>query len=469
MLTQHLTQKHQLRIHSQQLQMLHLFHLNALQLEQHLKTELEENPFLEEITDADTEKANKNEEEEVQDYQDWDEYGYENLPDRSSNYNALNGIDWNNKSTVYAEDFRYNLCQQLNFLELSPEEEQLGNFIINSLTDDGFLTISAQEIADDYSLRYLKIVDVPIVQKTIDRIRKLDPEGIATGSIQECMLAQLTQKACTSSEHEWAISVLQHYYEELKSRDFRTIMQGLGITEEDVKKILSLLGTLKLKPVSGLDTEPTELISIIPDFLVIQQGNSLKVVLQNEKSTAIRLTSWNASPTKNTSPPLTKYLTKKYDEAKWFVNAIKQRESTSLKVMNAIVAIQYDYFITGDELTLKPMILKNIADIVGVDISTVSRITCNKYVQTFFGNILIKNLFSKGIPNLQGEIIAVPNVKNAIMKVIHAENKDSPYTDEEIVRELAESGFSIARRTVAKYRHELHVPSAHVRGNFSRN
>lgn len=461
MLSQNFVQKHQLKIHSQQLQMLQLFHLTTIQMEQRMLTELEENPFLEE-TPSYEEEVKDNVKEDVQDYQDWEEYAYDNFPDRSKGDHLWQSSSYE-KPATNGEDFRSELYNQLSFLPITQEEYLLGEFIIHSLTDEGFLKETAQEVADDYSLRYLQMIEVSTVQNVIAHIRGFEPAGVATASIQECLLEQLRRMDENNREVRLATRIIRDLYKELKTRSFEKIMNELGITDEELKLTLGLLAALKLKPVCGEDQVPVELITVIPDFVVVRQSNTLQV-LSNERTSRVKLTNWDTT-SRSSDVAMNRFMSKKYDEARWFVNAIKQREQTMMKVMNAIVKVQHEYFMTGDELTLKPMILKHIAEIVGVDISTVSRITCNKYVQTAFGNILIKNLFNKGLSTQMGEAVGVPNVKKAIMQVITKENKDAPYTDQEIVKQLAVNGLSIARRTVAKYRHELHIPAAQVRSS----
>jgi RNA polymerase sigma-54 factor len=228
-----------------------------------------------------------------------------------------------------------------------------------------------------------------------------------------------------------------------------------------------LLSTLKLKPVTATSVTPqTE--TILPDFLLLQEDDIMHVSLARERSSKLSISSsWKKmvydtekSQTDNRSK---QYLKSKLNAAEWFVNAIRQRENTMLKVMEAIVRLQHDYFQEGDITKLKPMILKNVADMVGVDISTVSRITCNKYVQTHFGNVLLKSLFTEGIANHKGEVVSNKVIQKTIEEVIQAEDKKCPYSDQQLVKVLAKRGFEIARRTVTKYREQLHIPAAQMR------
>lgn len=470
MLYQHITQKQQLKIHPQQLQMLHLFHLNTIELEQRIQNELEENPLIEQNSEQDL-QTEKNDKEEAQEYQDWEEYAYDDIPDYNNNNQQFSRQEiLPSKTLVTVSDFRQEAINQLNLTTLCDEDKQLGEFIINSLTEEGFLEGTADMVADDYSLKNLKLIDPAQVQRIINMIQQFEPVGLGASSIHECMLIQLKRMNTKEPDVKLAIKILENFYNELKGRNFNRIIDALEIDEEDFKLTLDLLATLKLKPVPKGDSAPVQYDTIIPDFIVTQQENTLHVTLYKEKASSLKInSSWKSKvqdiEKSNGDQATSRYLSNKLSAAEWFVNAIKQRESTMLKVMKAIVKLQYDYFMTGDELLLKPMILKNVADMVGVDISTVSRITCNKYVQTPSGNILIKNLFNEGITNQEGVAVSVRKVQEAIQQVIMTEDKNSPYSDQQIATLLANRGLKIARRTVAKYRDELRIPAAQLRWN----
>ena len=469
MLYQNLSQKQQLKIHPQQLQMLHLFHLNTIELEQRIQNELEDNPLIEENTEPDL-ATTKNDKEEIQDYQDWDEFAYDDSPSFHAQYSQQEKMP--ERPLVEAIDFRTEALTQLHWLQLPEEETEIGEFIINSLNEEGFLEGNAETVADDYSMKRLKIIDPAVVDKMIKVVQTFEPVGIGAGSIQECLIIQLKRMDTKRPDVKLAIRFLEDFYQEIKARNFNRLMDALNIDEEDITITLDLLGTLKLKPIPKGDSTPVQYDTIIPDFIVTQEDDSLHVSLYKEKASALKINaSWKAK-VKNiekgnggNDQATSKYLVNKLNAAEWFVNAIKQRESTMLKVMKAIVKLQYEYFQTGDDLQIKPMILKNVADMVGVDISTVSRITCNKYVQTPSGNVLIKNLFNEGIANQEGVAVSVRKVQETIQQVIQEEDKNSPYSDQQIAELLARKGFKIARRTVAKYRDELRIPAAQMRWN----
>jgi RNA polymerase sigma-54 factor len=466
MLYQNLTQKQQLKIHPQHLQMLQLLHLNTIELEQRIQNELEENPLIEEKADEDA-AFEVGSTDNAQDFKDYEEYCYDDTPDyRLENAQHFQTQAPIEKPLVENEDFRHELKNQLALYKLAEQETAVGHFIIDSLTDEGFLEFSCEALSDDYSLKFNKWIEPEMVQRVIAVIQQLEPVGVATGNIKECLMLQL-RKMTQGPDVKLAIRILENYYTELMHRNFERIINELKIEEEDLKDIFHLLGTLKLKPVTATTGSPqTE--TILPDFILSLEDDQMHVMLARERSSKLCISSsWKKmvydtekSGTDNRSK---QYLKSKLNAAEWFVNAIRQRENTMLKVMEAIVHIQNQYFEEGDITKLKPMILKNVADMVGVDISTVSRITCNKYVQTHFGNVLLKSLFTEGIANHKGEVVSNKVIQQAIQEVIQAEDKRSPYSDQQLVKVLAKRGFEIARRTVTKYREQLHIPAAQMR------
>ena len=299
--------------------------------------------------------------------------------------------------------------------------------------------------------------------------QELEPAGIGARSIGEGLLLQLRRMNNKRPDVKMAIRLLEEHFADLGSRNMDRIMAHLNIEDDELKIVLQLLASLKMKPV----TEGTESFQanhqIMPDFIITMDGDDLEVALYRQRSANLHINqSWienvkTSEENTHTDKATRQYLRNKLNAAQWFVSAIKQRESTMLKVVRAIVNLQYEYFREGDVKLMKPMILKNIAEMVGVDISTVSRITCNKYVSTPFGTLLLKDLFTEGIINQQGQTISNRVIQTAIEEVIESEDKQKPYTDQQLVAILSEKGFSIARRTVAKYRELLQIPVAQMR------
>jgi RNA polymerase sigma-54 factor len=470
MLHQNLTQKQQLKILPQQIQLLNLFHLNTIELEHRIQQELEENPLLEESASEEASDVDKYSKDAVQDYKDWDEYGYDDVPDYKTEYeNYFNNEKIPERPLPENADFRESLKQQFKLMNTDDRETMLATYLIDSLNDCGMLDQDLPAIADDLSFRHKSWIEVSELENILWKLQDLDPAGIGARSIRECLLLQLRRMNPKRPDVRMAIRLLEEHFPDLGSRNMDKIMHHLHIDDEELKIVLQLLASLKMKPIS----EGTESFQanqqIMPDFIVTMDGDDLEVSLYRQRSATLHINqSWmeNVKSTEEntqTDKATRQYLRNKLNAAQWFVSAIKQRESTMLKVVRAIVKLQHEYFREGDIKLIKPMILKNVAEMVGVDISTVSRITCNKYVSTHFGTLLLKDIFTEGIINQQGETISNRVIQNAIEEVIESEDKQKPYTDQQLVAILSEKGFSIARRTVAKYRELLQIPVAQMR------
>ncbi|MBL7697499.1 MAG: RNA polymerase factor sigma-54 [Chitinophagaceae bacterium] len=470
MLHQNLTQKQQLKILPQQIQLLNLFHLNTIELEHRIQQELEENPLLEENAAEETADADKYSKDAVQDYKDWEEYGYDDVPDYKTEYeNYFNNEKIPERPLPESSDFRENLKQQYKLMYTEETDVSLATYLIDSLNECGLLEQDLAAIADDLSFRNKTWIEVSELEEVLEKLQQLEPAGIAARSIRECLLLQLKRMNTKRPDVKLAIRLLEEHFNDLGSRNMDKIMHHLHIEDDELKVILQLLASLKMKPI----TEGTESFQanhqIMPDFIVSLDGDQLEVQLYRQRSASLHINqNWmeNVKSTEenaHTDKATRQYLRNKLNAAQWFVSAIKQRESTMLKVVRAIVKLQYDYFREGDIKLIKPMILKNVAEMVGVDISTVSRITCNKYISTPFGTLLLKDLFTEGIINQHGETISNRVIQTAIEEVIESEDKQKPYTDQQLVSILSQKGFSIARRTVAKYRELLQIPVAQMR------
>ncbi len=469
MLTQIQTQKQQLKILPQQIQMLNIFHLNVLELDQRIQDELDENPLLEMNEEEETVAVEKFEKESVQDYEDWEEHGYDDVPDYKLEYeNYFNTETTPNVPIKAFSDFREALKEQIRYEGLADKQLKLADYIIDCLNSNGFLLQNLEDMADDLSFKQGVIVEASELEEVVKYIQGLDPVGVGAKNTRECLLLQLHNLTKKGPDVKMAIRLLENHYSELSHRNMDKIMEALCIDEEELKIILRLLASLKLKPILE-ETEGTAVNNnIIPDFiLTVNDEGNIEVNLYRSRSSSLYI---NQSLMENVQQSgakrdksATQYLKSKLSSAQWFVNAIKQRESTMMQIMKAIVDLQRNYFITGEVSLLKPMILKNIADKVGVDISTVSRVTSNKYVDTPFGIILLKNLFTEGIINQEGEVISNRVIQSAIEGVIEKEDKLSPYTDQQLVAILANKGINVARRTIAKYREQLQIPVAQLR------
>jgi RNA polymerase sigma-54 factor len=469
MLSQIQTQKQQLKILPQQIQMLNIFHLNVLELDQRISDELDENPLLEMNEEEETVAVEKFAKESVQDYEDWEEHGYDDIPDYKLEYeNYFNNETVPNVPIKAFRDYREALKEQIRYEGLSDKQLKLADYIIDCLNCNGFLRQELEDMADDLSFKQGVIVEMSELEEVLRFIQKLDPVGVGAKNTRECLLLQLHHLAKKGPDVKMAIRLLEEHYSDLSHRNMEKIMEALNIDEDELKIILRLLASLKLKPVLE-EFEGTSINNnIIPDFmLIVNEEGTIEVNLYRSRSSSLYINQSLMENVQNTGTSrdksATQYLKSKLSSAQWFVNAIKQRESTMMQIMRAITELQHDYFLTGDVSLLKPMILKNIADKVGVDISTVSRVTSNKYVDTPFGIILLKNLFTEGIINKEGEVISNRVIQSAIEGVIEKEDKLNPYTDQQLVSILANKGINVARRTIAKYREQLQIPVAQLR------
>ncbi|HUR11905.1 MAG TPA: RNA polymerase factor sigma-54 [Flavitalea sp.] len=470
MLHQNLSQKQQLKILPQQIQLLNLFHLNTLELEHRIQQEIEENPLLEETPsddDIDLEKLNR---ESVQDYKDMDEYMYDDIPDYKTEYeNYFNSEKMPERPMPETTGYRETLKEQFKFLYNDEKEVKLAEYLIDSFSESGMLEQDLADMADDLSFKNKVWLEVAELESVLAKIQQLDPPGIGARSIRECLLLQLQRMNSKRPDVKMAIRLLENHFSDLGCRNMDKIMHHLNIDEDELKIVLQLIASLKMKPViENSDSFQTN-HQIMPDFVITHDGDYIEVSLYRQRSSTLHINqSWmetvkSTEENQKTDKATRQYLRNKLNAAQWFVSAIRQRESTMLKVVKAIVKLQYDYFREGDIKLIKPMILKNVAEMVGVDISTVSRITCNKYVATPFGTLLLKDLFTEGIINQQGEIISNRVIQTAIEEVIETEDKQKPFTDQQLVAILSQKGFSIARRTVAKYRELLQIPVAQMR------
>lgn len=470
MINQRLAQKQRLKILPQQIQLLNFFHLNTLELEQRIQQELEENPLLEDQKSEFEPLADKYNKDAVQDYQDWEEHGYDDVPDYKLEYgNYLHNDKLPEKPIASGADYRILLKEQFKVNNDDEREIELAEYIIDSLNDHGLMEQSLDDLSEDISFKHNKWVEPDEVLHVLEKIQLLDPIGIGARNIRECLLIQLRQFNQKRPDVILAVRLLENHFTDLHNRNMDKIKHHLKIDDEELKIVLRLIASLKMKPVCEQQDSINGTYTIIPDFILLQNGELLEVQLYKYRSESLNInSSWKqmaeGSKQVTTDKSAIQYLKNKLQSAQWFINAVQQREATMLKIMRAILHLQYEYFLNGDINLLKPMILKNVAEMVGVDISTVSRITCNKYIETPFGLLLLKDLFTEGIANEKGQVISNKVIQSAIEEVIQNEDKHNPYTDQQLVNILSQKGFSVARRTVAKYREQLQIPVSHVRG-----
>jgi RNA polymerase sigma-54 factor len=473
------TQRQTLKYSPLQIQMLNLLHLTTMELEQRIKEEIEENPILEEgkeestnedTTDefADVEDTVGGEEAplSVQDYYDWDEFRDDDIPDYKTYANNQSpDNELYTRPMVETISFRDELKQQVHFLHLDERQQLIADFILDSLDEDGFLRRDSEVIADDISFANSMFIDADEVNLMLRIIQQLDPPGIAASDLRECLLIQLNRLENQDDIWKTACRIVSDCFDELGSRNYDKIMRVLSINEGSLKKAIALITTLNPKPASGLRNDSIVNESIKPDFMLrYTEDGEIEVQLTWGNSPALRLNKLFTQMAEQKNDKATnQFLKNKMNSAKWFIDAIKQRENTMLSTLRAIVKLQYEYFQTGEVKKLRPMILKDVAEIIDMDISTVSRVTTNKYVQTPFGIVLLKDLFTEGVTNEDGTEVSNREIQEAIREITSMEDKRHPYNDQQITDLLSEKGYSVARRTVAKYREQLNIPTARLR------
>lgn len=471
------TQRQTLKYSPLQIQMLNLLHLTTMELEQRIKEELEENPILEEGKEdnasedtvdefQDPADTGTGEDNTMQDYYDWDEFRDDDIPDYKTYANNQSpDNELYTRPMVETMSFRDDLKQQVHFLRLDERQQLIADFILDSLDEDGFLRRESDVIADDISFANSMFIDTDEVNLMLKVIQQLDPAGIAASDLRECLQIQLGRIENQDDTWKWACKIVTDAFDELGARNYDKIMRITGLDEESLKKAIALITTLNPKPASSLRNDSIVNESIKPDFsLRYTEDGEIEVQLTWGNSPALRLNKLFTQMAEQKNDKATnQFLKNKMNSAKWFIDAIKQRENTMLSTLRAIVKLQYDYFQTGDIKKLRPMILKDVAEIINMDISTVSRVTTNKYVQTPFGIVLLKDLFTEGVTNEDGTEVSNREIQEAIREIVSDEDKRHPYNDQQITDMLSEKGYSVARRTVAKYREQLNIPTARLR------
>lgn len=468
MLTQTQSQKQTFKILPQQIQLLNFYFLNSIELEQRIKNELEENPFLETIDKTADDDGEKNlAKDDMQDYQDWEEVMYDDRPNYKSEYqNYFDSAAAPNSAIVNVKTFKEEAHNQLQLLHLPEEDLIMADYLVDILNNDGFMDCSVDEVADDMSFHFQKVIEPAAIKRALSIVQTLEPIGIGSTSIQDCLLIQLRAMDTRRPDVKCAINLIENLYNDLMHRQFEKIHHTLKIDDEELRTILNLIGGLKFHPVNEISAfDPKN--TIIPDYIVTNYGGNVVVNLYSSRSGSVFvnqvLHDELANQVSAKDKTASQYVKNKLNSAQWFVNAVKQREDTMLSIMKCIVEFQKDYFIEGDIRLLKPMVLRNIAEVSGMDISTISRITSNKYAETHFGIIYLKDLFSEGIIDKKGEVISNKVIQSVIEDAITAEDKKHPYTDQQLVNILSSTGYNIARRTIAKYREQMQIPIAQIR------
>ena len=468
MLKQGLELKQTQKLSPLQIQTIKLIELPTQELEQRIRKELEENPVLDEDAANEREEGDDNAPREVSlsEYKEDDSIPSYKL--RVNNYGKDERPQYNTFSVK--ESFTQSLMDQLGFRSLTEHQYQVASFIIGSLDDDGYLRRDIESLVDDLAFRAGIETDEAEVEQMLKVIQDFEPAGVGARDLRECLLLQICHLRQTPDVLN-AARILKDHFTEFTNKHFQKIMSRMGLSEQELKA--AILKIVKLNPAPGGqidDTYNDQAQQIVPDFVLNLENGELKLTMPrfsipelrvNRKYADILLEAANSSEREKKEAAT--FVKKKLDSAKWFVEAIKQRHNTLESTMRAIVDYQHDYFMDGDESHLKPMVLKDIAEKTGFDISTISRVVNSKYIETHFGIYSLKYFFSEGLENQDGEEVSTRELKKTLQELVDGENKRKPFTDDQLVAEMTSRGYKVARRTIAKYRDQLTIPKARLR------
>ena len=481
MLKQYLQFKLSQKLSPQQIQLMKLIQLPTQAFEQRLKQELEENPALERGKEnaaedfddtysdqdfGDNEQINADDIN-VDDYLSDDEIPSYRL--HSNNYSA----DDESKTIPYAAgtSFTQQLTDQLNTFRLNDNDYQIAKFLIGSIDDSGYIRRPLLDLMDDLAFTQNIYTDIETIENVLNVVQQLDPPGVGARDLQECLLIQLYRKVQTPNT-ELAAAMIENAFEQFTKKHYQKLLKKFCISEIQLKDAILEIERLNPKPGSSFSNNLRSIEHVVPDFTIKIIEGELELTLNGRNAPELHvsksynemLLGYKASKEKSKAQKeAVLFIKQKLDAAKWFIDAIRQRQQTLLLTMSAIMQYQKDYFLSGDEEQLRPMILKDIADEVDMDVSTISRVANSKYVDTPYGTKLIKEFFSESMTNDQGEEVSTREIKSILKTVISEEDKKKPLTDEKLAKILKEKGYPIARRTVAKYREQLDLPVARLR------
>jgi len=487
MLRQNLQQKLLQKLSPQQIQFIKLLQVPTVSLDTRIKEELEENPALEDLSlanmnepaeeypdrDPDDDNFNSEDSQESMDEFNVDDYLQDDsLNDYGSKYDQNGDDDDERKEIPIAiqSSFFESLQAQLDLVPLSDKDFRIGQQIIGSLDDDGYLRRPIGSLVDDLAFSQNVFAEEDEILELLKVIQSFDPAGVGARDLQECLLIQLRKRDQTLVIQK-AMIVVEEYLDEFTKKHYDKLERSLNMDSEELKDVVNEI--LKLNPKPGdSNAVTTKQLQIIPDFHISNNDGVLFLTLNSQNAPELRVSRsyqemfehYDKTSQKDKKlKEAVQFVKQKLDSAKWFIDAIKQRQQTLLKTMNSIMNYQYEYFLTGDDKNLRPMILKDIADRIGMDISTVSRVANSKYVQTEFGTFLLKSFFSEAIQMDSGEEVSNKEVKKILEECIGKEDKRRPLADEKLTEILKEKGYNIARRTVAKYREAMNIPVARLR------
>lgn len=485
MLKQNLQIKLGQKLAPQQIQLMKLIQLHTLEFQEELERELEENPALEvvkedsgdedDFSSLDSDYESEGSESIDTDF-DVDEYLYDDEPSyktASSNFSA-DDEDFDNESLLTEGQSLYDyLMEQIHLSSIDDEDLKIAEYIIGNLDNDGYLRREIKAIVDDLAFSQGIYTTQEKVKEILENyVQKLDPAGVGARDLQECLLLQIEKKVSRDKAVILAGNILRHQFDALINKHYGKIINKYDIEEEDLKEALEVISKLSPKVGGNFDTQTITINQeIIPDFVIQIKDGDVIPLLNSRNAPTLRvseeykeiLSTYSHDKNSAEHKQAALFIKQKLDAAKWYIDAINQRQNTLMQTISAIVKLQKEYFLTGDEKNIKPMILKDVADITGFDISTISRVVKSKYADTPSGIILLKNLFSDSLTNDDGEEVSTKEIKNHLQEIISQEDKRKPLTDDALVDVLKEKGYNIARRTIAKYREQLNIPVARLR------
>ncbi|MRM84248.1 RNA polymerase factor sigma-54 [Riemerella anatipestifer] len=486
MLKQNLQLKLGQKLAPQQIQLMKLIQLHTLDFEEELERELEENPALEKVEEeadygeefSELDKLNDEDSDSIETDFDVNEYLFDDEPSyktASSNYSP-DDEEFDQQSVLTEGQTIYDyLIEQIRLRHISGEELAIAEYLIGNLDNDGYIRRELKAIVDDLAFSQgIYTTEERVEEILLNRVQKLDPPGVGARNLQECLLLQIRSKLQTAPNKnaELAEEILKTQFEALTNKHYKKIMQRLDCSEEELKEALDEISNLSPRLGGNFDTQTITINQeIIPDFTIQVKDNKVTPLLNSKNAPQLRVSSeyrdildtYSHDKESKDHKQAALFIKQKLDAAKWYIDAINQRQNTLMQTISAIVKLQHEYFLTGDDKSLKPMILKDVADITGFDISTISRVVKSKYADTPNGIVLLKDLFSDSLTNEDGEEVSTKEIKTFLQEVVDNENKRKPYTDDALVKILKDKGYNIARRTIAKYRDQLNIPVARLR------
>ncbi len=480
MLKQSLQLKLQQRLSPQQIQLMKMLQIPTMELEQRIKDEMEVNPALEEGGESKEEEENSEENDyddegntEGEDFDLTDYFSDDEVPDYKLHVNNASPDQEDRDIPIGSgKSFHEQLYSQIQLRELDEHEQFLAEYLIGNLDDNGYLRRELQAVVNDLAFSLNVQSSVQELENILQEIQELDPAGVGARDLRECLIIQIKRIENKGAHTALAHEIIEKHFDEFTKKHYEKIAKKIAISDQELKPAIDLILHLNPKPGDSMQDSSRTIQHIIPDFMLFVENDEFKLQLNGRNAPELRISKeykgmlehYSKLKSKDQkSKEAVQFVKQKIDSAKWFIDAIQQRNNTLMTCMETIVNFQKEFFLSGDETKLKPMILKDIADLLNMDISTISRVANSKYIQTPYGTYLLKYFFAESLSTDEGEEVSSREVKQILRDAIAAENKRKPLTDEKLGKLLNEKGYNIARRTVAKYREQLGIPVARLR------